>query len=88
MTKEVITPYGVTVWRSIRVLWPFMKNRTNIKVGNGYKTSFWKDKWLRSNSLKSLFPELAGMAVQQEVRLADIWTQQGWDIQFRRNFND
>ncbi|WMV44688.1 hypothetical protein MTR67_038073 [Solanum verrucosum] len=26
--------------------------------------------------------------IQQEVRVADIWTQQGWDIQFRRNFND
>lgn len=28
------------------------------------------------------------MAVQQDVKVADIWTQQGWNIQFRRNFNN
>ena len=28
------------------------------------------------------------MAVQPEVTVADTWTQQGWDIHFRRNFND
>jgi len=65
-----------------------MKNHTNIKVGNGCKISFWEDKWLRSHSLKDLFPELAGIAVQQNVSVADIWTQQGWDTQFRKNFND
>ncbi|WMV10595.1 hypothetical protein MTR67_003980 [Solanum verrucosum] len=88
MTKEVNTPYGVSVWRSIRVLWPFMKKHTNVKVGNGHKSSFWKDNWLRSDSLKHLFPDLAVMAVQPEVSVSDTWTQQGWNIHFRRNFND
>lgn len=62
-----------------------MKNHTNIKVGNGCKISFWED---RSHSLKGLFPELAGIAVQQNVSVPDIWTQQGWDNEFRKNFND
>lgn len=88
MTKEVHTPYDISLWKSIRVLWPFMKNRTTVKVGNGYKTSFWEDKWSGSESLKGLFPEMFGLAVQQNMSLANIWTQQGWNIQFRRNFND
>ena len=66
----------------------FMEKHTNIKVGNGLKTSFWKDNWLRSDSLYSLFPNLAVMAVESEMSVADTWTQQGWDIHFRRNFND
>ncbi|KAG5615290.1 hypothetical protein H5410_015114 [Solanum commersonii] len=64
MTKEVNTPYGVSVWRSIRVHCPFMKNHTTVKVGNGHKTSFWKDNWLRLDSLKGLFPDFAGRALQ------------------------
>ncbi|WMV38553.1 hypothetical protein MTR67_031938 [Solanum verrucosum] len=66
MTKEVNTPYGVSVWRSIRVLWPFMKKHTSVKIGNGHKTSFWKANWLRSDSLKRLFPDLAEMAAGGE----------------------
>ena len=76
MTKEVLTPYGVSLWRSIRVLWPFLKNRIVIKVGNGYKTSFWEDKWLGSNSLKGLFPLMYRVANQQQIHVADLWTQQ------------
>ena len=70
------------------LLWPFMKKHANVKVGNGLKISFWKDNWLRSYSLKRLFPNLALMAVQPEVSVTYTWTQQGWNIHFRRNFND
>lgn len=30
MTKEINTPYGVSLWRSIRILWPLLKNRSSI----------------------------------------------------------
>ncbi|WMV47250.1 hypothetical protein MTR67_040635, partial [Solanum verrucosum] len=40
MTKEVTTPYGVSVWRSIRSLWLEFKANTKIKVGNGETTEF------------------------------------------------
>lgn len=40
MTKEVNTPYGVSVWRSIRVLWPFMKKHTNVKLEMGTRILF------------------------------------------------
>lgn len=55
MTIEDLTPYGVSLWRSIKVLWPFLKNHTVIKAGDSYKTSFWEDKWLGSDSLKGCF---------------------------------
>ncbi|WMV25769.1 hypothetical protein MTR67_019154 [Solanum verrucosum] len=59
MTNEVSTPYGVSLWRSIRILWPFLRNNTAVRVGNGSKTSFWEDNWLGHASLKNLFPERA-----------------------------
>lgn len=41
MTKEVTTPYGVNLWRSIRSLWSDLKSNTKIKVNDGRKTRFW-----------------------------------------------
>ena len=46
MIKKVLTPYGVSLWKSFRILWPLFKINTTIRVGNGIKTSFWEDKWL------------------------------------------
>ena len=40
MTKNVITPYGCSVWRAIRNLWPKIQIRTKVRIGNGQKTSF------------------------------------------------
>ncbi|WMV45736.1 hypothetical protein MTR67_039121 [Solanum verrucosum] len=43
MTKEVFSPYGVNLWRSIRALWDDFKIKTRVKVRNREKTSFWGD---------------------------------------------
>lgn len=43
MSKEVNTTYRVSLWRSIRNLWPVLKSNSSIKLQNGEKTSFWKD---------------------------------------------
>lgn len=40
VSKEVTTPYGVSLWRSIRSYWPFLRNQSTIKVDNGNKTLF------------------------------------------------
>ncbi|WMV57254.1 hypothetical protein MTR67_050639 [Solanum verrucosum] len=53
MTKEVTTPYGVSLWRSIRSLWSEFKANTKIKMGNGEKTEFWKDVWNEAGRLES-----------------------------------
>lgn len=56
--------------------------------GNGNKTSFWEDKWLGTTSSKSIFRDWHDMVVNNQVSIAEVWTQQGWNFQFRRNFND
>ncbi|WMV42827.1 hypothetical protein MTR67_036212 [Solanum verrucosum] len=45
MTKIVTTPYGISLWRSIRALWEEVKPKFKMKVGNGNKIKFWKDEW-------------------------------------------
>lgn len=40
VSKEVTTPYGVSLWRSIRSYWPFLRSQSTIKVDNGNKTLF------------------------------------------------
>lgn len=39
-TKEVTTPYGCKIWRSVRNLWPIFQQRIGFKIGNGMKISF------------------------------------------------
>ncbi|KAF3621344.1 hypothetical protein FXO38_15422 [Capsicum annuum] len=58
MTKEFATPYGTSLWRSLRELWDELKSFSNIKVGNGGKTSFWKDNWPEEGNLESLALDL------------------------------
>jgi len=35
ITKNVTTPYGCSVSRAIRNLWPMMQIRTKVRIGNG-----------------------------------------------------
>uniref|UniRef100_A0A0V0GTL0 Putative ovule protein n=1 Tax=Solanum chacoense TaxID=4108 RepID=A0A0V0GTL0_SOLCH len=55
MIKVVITPYGVSLWRSIRAHWPFLKDSSFIKVNDGKQSSVWKDNWLGNESLQEIF---------------------------------
>lgn len=88
MTKEVTTPYGVNLWRSIRALWNELKSYKKIKVNNGEKTSFWKDDWHEAGILETLFPDIHNLVQHQQSTLAELWTPDGWDITFRRQVND
>lgn len=56
-SKEVITPYGVSLWRAIRSFWPSMVCQTEIKVNNGNNTMFWTYRWLSNTNFKALFPD-------------------------------
>nr|XP_009762743.1 PREDICTED: uncharacterized protein LOC104214732 [Nicotiana sylvestris] len=86
-TKSVRTPYGVGVWKSIRNLWPKLINKSKFKVGNGRKISLWDDNWLGQRPLKDLFPGIYSLN-QQQVTLHEAWTNQGWNLTFRRLLND
>ncbi|WMV09233.1 hypothetical protein MTR67_002618 [Solanum verrucosum] len=88
VSKEVNTPYGISLWRTIRRYWPFLKNHSHIRVVNGNKTRFWKDKWIGIRSLIGMFPDLFVVALDQHKTVAEMWTQQGWDLRFRRMLND
>ncbi|XP_019267660.1 PREDICTED: uncharacterized protein LOC109244948 [Nicotiana attenuata] len=88
VSKVVNTAYGVSLWKSIRSLWPVMKSHSSIRVNNGNKTSFWKDNWLGVGCLKELFPDIYGLVQHQHRTIAEVWTPQGWDLIFRRMLND
>ncbi|XP_015169282.1 uncharacterized protein [Solanum tuberosum] len=88
VTKEVNTPYGISLWKSTRIFWPFLSNQSIVKVQNGRKTSFWFDKWMGGMSLKDRFLDIFTLAQHQQKTVAEMWTQQGWDLILRRNLND
>lgn len=88
VTKEANNPYGVTVWRSIRKWWTILKNHTVIKVHDGNKTAFWKDRWLGNRSFLEIFPYMFDLAQQHDRTAADMWSPQVWDFIFRRSLND
>lgn len=88
VTKEANIPYGVTVWRSIRNWWHILLKHTTIIVNDGWRTSFWKDKWLGDRNLATEFPDLFNIALHQEKTLEDMWSLQCWNLVFRRKLND
>ncbi|WMV22580.1 hypothetical protein MTR67_015965 [Solanum verrucosum] len=71
-TKEVRSPYGVGLWRTIRNLWPKIWRHSKIDIGNGRKTFFWNDVWVGQNSLKQLHPEIYNLNQQKEATVAEV----------------
>ncbi|WMV60154.1 hypothetical protein MTR67_053539 [Solanum verrucosum] len=88
ITKEVTTPYGVSLWRSIRSLWNEVKSNSKAKVMDGNKTRFWKDIWHEKGNMEDLFPDIYNLIMLQQSTIADLWSPQGWNFIFRRNLND
>uniref|UniRef100_A0A0V0HRT8 Putative ovule protein n=1 Tax=Solanum chacoense TaxID=4108 RepID=A0A0V0HRT8_SOLCH len=88
MTKVVTTPYGTSLWRSIRVLWEEVKPNFKMKVGNGNKIKFWKDEWHEKGNLETLFPDSYNLAMFQQRTIAELLTPQGWNFILKRQPND
>ncbi|WMV13960.1 hypothetical protein MTR67_007345 [Solanum verrucosum] len=74
MTKEVISPYGVNLWRSIRALWDGFKIKTKVKVGNEEKTSFWGDDWHEMGILRNNYPNIHNLMLNQQRTIVGMWT--------------
>ena len=87
-TNTVTNTYGVSVWRTIRNLWPKLSESIGYKVGEGTRILFWKDKWIGQNLLMEDFPDLFSFCDNPEASIAETWTNQGWNIIFRRLLND
>lgn len=61
---------------------------TSLKVGNEHKTSFWEGNWLGPGPLRLLFPDAFILNQQQRANISEVWSNQGWDLSFRRLPND
>jgi len=87
-TEEVAGTFGCSVWKTIRRLWPHFNNNMSITVGNGLKTDFWNEVWIGEDSLRNSFSHLYTLSTQRNVSASQAWSQQGWDLVFRRALND
>lgn len=52
------------------------------------KIEFWNELWIGERSLKSLFPDLFLLSQQTRATIAQMWSIQGWNFNFRRALND
>ena len=74
MTKEVTTPYGVSLWKSIRISWNEFKVNTIVKVADGAKIVFWKDDWHEAGNMETLFLHIYNLVLHQHSTIAELWT--------------
>lgn len=88
MTKEVITSYGISLWKSIRFLWNELQGNSKIRVVDGNKTNFWNDNWHEVGVLKVAFPDIFNLTFPSSNSVAEMWSIQCWNIRFRRKLND
>lgn len=88
MDHKVSTPYGLSLWRSIRGPWDEVNSNARIKVVHGSRTRYWKDEWHIKRNLEVLFPDIYNIVLGQQNTIAELWTNQGWSFNFRRKFND
>lgn len=87
------------IWRDImqvqtrqpQMFETFMEN-AKLKVGDGRTILFWKDIWLGTTTLSSLFPTLYGILNNNEEKLSDVLARKDvsfqWDFDFRRSLYD
>ncbi|KAG5615710.1 hypothetical protein H5410_015534 [Solanum commersonii] len=86
-TNEVTIPYGVSTWKTIRSFWTKLAGTIKLIIGNGAKILFWKDVWVRHEALMQSFPDLCSFCSNPDITPAESW-ENGWDISFRRHFNE
>ena len=55
------------------------------QVRDGAKTIFWEDTWKGDSPIKTQFPDLYQMCVHPQVRVADCWDGEDWNITFQRS---
>ncbi|CAL5362071.1 unnamed protein product [Camellia sinensis] len=66
----------------------FYLSNVHIKVGDGNRTIFWKDKWCNNSGLKDEFPILYKLVLEKEETLRSMYDRRvhsgAWNFQFRR----
>lgn len=100
--KEVLLGGVVTPWpRNASVWWKdlvkledfggaqgWFNSEVFRKVGNGFKTSFWKDIWRGGGSFAQKYPRLFSISTQKEATVGEIGAASGvgtdWNFNWRR----
>jgi hypothetical protein len=64
-------PYGVTLWKYIRLGWDKFYHLIKFEVGYGTKIKFWDDVWCGDEPLKNSFLELYCIAFEKDAYVSD-----------------
>ena len=65
--------YGVGLWKAIRKLGHLVSSRLAFVVGDGWRVSFWKDKWCGTTPLCESSPSLFALVASKEAWVSDVW---------------
>jgi hypothetical protein len=91
-SKEVLSTFGVGVWKHIKRGWDKFSNFVRFEVGDGSDASFWHDWWCGDRSLKQCFPVLFSIVRNKNAMVVDnLVVQNGviqWNVIFTRPVQD
>lgn len=73
-------------WKLIMSHFQILSSTTQVKIGDGKTTLFWKDKWL-AQRLESAYPILFSYAVNTECMVQSQFQQNSWKIQLHPNLS-
>jgi hypothetical protein len=63
-----------------RLFWPCIK----IKIGDGTRTRFWEDAWIKDDSLAKAFPRLYSISLNLNITVATVFNMGVANLRFRR----
>ncbi|KAG5604429.1 hypothetical protein H5410_025921 [Solanum commersonii] len=66
----------------LEILYP----KINIRLDR--TESIWNELWIGEEDLKTTFPDLYILSLQQMDMVTQLWSPQGWNLTFRRALND
>ena len=82
------SPYGVSLWRYIRIGWLNFSKLLVYDVGDGTIVKFWKHVWCGDCTLQEAFPKLYCLSRSNDSSVAEVmgWSARRfhWNVQFRR----
>jgi hypothetical protein len=74
-------------WHSLHKIKQAFKLGASFHPGRASKVSFWKDVWLGETALAQSFPNLFAKCADPDITICQAYSEEEWNIQFRRNFN-
>jgi hypothetical protein len=82
--QAVAKPGDSHFWQGLmdvkRLFWPCIK----IKIGDGTRTRFWEDAWIKDDSLAKAFPRLYSISLNLNITVATVFNMGMANLRFRR----